>query len=200
MERERLLSLVPTEASDRPLSQRDDDELMQLACAGKQAAFACLVRRHQQLLRNYCARAAGNGALGDDIAQEVFASLYRARDSYVPNGRFRSYLFTIAARRCKNALRDGRVRREHRLLTGSEPCAREGSLDQLLSEERRRRLHELLASLPDAQRTAIQMRFSAGLAYAEVADAVGCSEPTARTRVHSGLSKLRSMWMKRGGL
>jgi RNA polymerase sigma-70 factor, ECF subfamily len=69
-----------------------------------------------------------------------------------------------------------------------------------LTDERRRRLHELVKSLPEAQRTAIQLRFSGGLDYAELAETVGCPEPTARTRVHLGLAKLRTLLQKRGGL
>jgi RNA polymerase sigma-70 factor (ECF subfamily) len=192
------LRLVPPEGEIRPLSQHDDDELMLLSLAGKQEAFACLVRRHQASVRAYCTRVCG--ALGDDVAQEVFVAVHRARDSYAPEGRFRSYLFTIAARRCKNALRGVRSRREDLVEVEREEPSSKTGLDLILSEERRRRLHALVASLPEAQRTAIQLRFSAGLDYAEVAEALGCLEPTARTRVHLGISRLRTLLGKRGGL
>jgi RNA polymerase sigma-70 factor (ECF subfamily) len=198
MEGTPVLSLVPP-PGERPLSQLEDDALMQLAAAGKSAAFACLVRRHQASVRAFCARVCG-AAQGDDVAQDVFVALHRAAPSYVPEGRFRSYLFTIAARRCKNAQRQVRTRREELVtLEREEPSGKTG-LDAILVEERRRRLHALVADLPEAQRTAIQMRFSAGLDYAEVAEATGCPEPTARTRVHLGLAKLRELLQKRGGL
>jgi RNA polymerase sigma-70 factor (ECF subfamily) len=198
MEGTRVLNLVPPEGDGRPLSQCSDDELMQLTAAGKATAFACLVRRHQASVRAYCTRVCGPS--GDDVAQEVFVAVHRARESYLPEGRFRSFLFTIASRRCKNALRHVRARREDLLEVAREEAGAATSLDVILKEERQRRLHALVKSLPEAQRTAIQLRFSAGLDYAELGEAVGCPEPTARTRVHLGLAKLRTLLGKRGGL
>lgn len=192
------LRLVPLEGETTPLAQLADDALMQLALAGKQEAYACLVRRHQASVRAYCTRVCGTA--GDDVAQEVFVDLYRARESYTPEGRFRSYLFTIASRRCKNALRHVRSRREELVEVEREEPSNKSSLELILTDERRRRLHALVATLPEAQRTAIQMRFSAGLDYAELAEAAGCPERTARSRVHLGISKLRALLGKRGGL
>ena len=199
MEGTPLLSLVTPLGGSRPLSQFDDDELMQLAAAGRREAFECLVRRHQPSVRAFCARACG-GAQGDDAAQDVFLAVHRGARNYVPKGQFRSYLFTIAKNRCKNALRQVRARREELIeVEREEPSAKSG-LDAILVEERRRRLHLLVADLPEEQRTAIQLRFSAGLDYSEVAEVVGCPEPTARGRVHSGVIKLRARLAKRGGL
>jgi DNA-directed RNA polymerase specialized sigma24 family protein len=57
---------------DAPLEQRSDDELMRLAAAGLPAAYGALVRRHQRVVRSYCARVCGVAAAADDLAQEVF--------------------------------------------------------------------------------------------------------------------------------
>ncbi len=171
---------------------------MQLAACDSKIAFEQLVQRHHASVRSYCIRVVG-AALGEDVAQEVFVALYRQRGSYVPSGRFRSFLFTVAGRRCKNALRNRKMQPQS-AQTEERESPDTDSLDALLLEERRRRLHALVATLPEAQRTAIAMRFSAGLDYSEIAGAVGCSEPTARTRVFLGLTKLRALCAKRGEL
>jgi RNA polymerase sigma-70 factor (ECF subfamily) len=150
-------------------------------------------------VRAFCARSCGKEQ-GDDVAQDVFVALLQATRHYLPDGRFRGFLFTIAARRCQNALRGARVRREDLVSVERAKEDAESSLDEVLSEERRRRLFGLVGELPEAQRSAIHMRFSAGLDYAAVACAMGCSEPTARTRVHLGLGKLRAICAKRGDL
>lgn len=182
----------------RSLDQCGDDELMQLAGAGRESALTCLVLRYQASVREFCTRVCGT-RLGDDVAQDVFVALFHATGEYVPDGRFRGFLFTIAARRCKNAMRGARARRED-LINVEREWDAESSLDEVLSEERRRRLHALVEELPPAQRNAIHMRFGSGLDYADVARAMGCSEPTVRTRVHLGLEKLRALCAKRGDL
>lgn len=199
MQSARHIRLVGEAAAGKLLTECTDDELMQLAGLGQESAFACLVLRYQASVRAFCARSCG-GNHGDDVAQDVFVALFHATPQYIPDGRFRGFLFTIAARRCKNATRGARARREDLLSVERVREDANGSLEEVLSEERRRRLFALVDELPEAQRRAIHMRFSAGLDYAEVAGVMGCSEPTARTRVHLGLEKLRALCAKRGEL
>jgi hypothetical protein len=81
-----LLSIVPsTRESVRSLTERTDDELMLLAAAGHALAFEGLVRRHQPALRAFCQRMCGP-LRSDDVAQDVFVALYRAREAYLPEG------------------------------------------------------------------------------------------------------------------
>ncbi|MFM2417258.1 MAG: hypothetical protein RL385_1981 [Pseudomonadota bacterium] len=194
---ERQVTLRVVETAPQPLAERDDDALMMLAAAGRSAAFAQLVIRHSPALRAYCTRQCGSPQ-GDDVAQEVFVAVFKGCTRYVPEGRFRAYLFTAAARRCKNAQRNRRVQDRHFIHSDHEAHGEATSLDGLLTDERRRRLHEAIAELPEPQRNAIWLRFNGGLDYAEVAAVEGCPEPTARTRVHAGLEKLRRLWEKRG--
>ena len=91
------------------IGEADDDALMADAAVGNPAAYAALVRRHQGAIRAYCVRASGSQAIGDDVAQDVFLTLWNARAEYEPRGNFRSYLFTLARNACKNQIR-GRAR------------------------------------------------------------------------------------------
>jgi RNA polymerase sigma-70 factor, ECF subfamily len=172
------------------LSERSDDELMQLAAADLDEAYAALVRRYQATVRATCRRSCGSSALGDEIAQEIFVQLWCARRAYEPVGRFRPYLFTLVRNRCRNASR--RVRETAPLadpLVSREP----DPVDELLAAQRRRRVDECLAKLPDDQREAIALRFSAELDYAEIAHVAGRSEATIRSRVFLGLARLRKL-------
>jgi RNA polymerase sigma-70 factor (ECF subfamily) len=188
-------TLVRLVTGEVPLAERDDDQLMQLAAAGAPEAFATLIRRHQAALRAYCGRR--SGAVGDDIAQEVFVTVWSRRANYQPGGRFRAYLFALANHRCSNSNR-GRTRAALKHAAQEPPLAEGGALDALLAGERQRRLHEMLRKLSQEQQQALQLRYAAGLEYQEIAEIVGKPAATIRTRVFLGLSKLRQLVGARG--
>ncbi len=84
-------------------SDRTDDELMELACANHQDAMTELIGRYHQRVRSYCHK--WNPERGDDLAQEVFLKLWRARQRYRPQDQFAVYLFTIVRNVCRNTTR-----------------------------------------------------------------------------------------------
>jgi RNA polymerase sigma-70 factor (ECF subfamily) len=184
-------------AGPAPLAERPDDELMELARAGVQPAFAALIRRHQAALRSYCARVCGDAA-ADDVAQETFVALWATRASYEPRGRFRSYLFALAERRALNALRTSRRLTRKHSASHSEPCPDPDQLDALLARERQARLYAQVERLPGEQRRALLLRYAGGLEYGEIAALVARPEATVRTRVFLGLKRLRAFLHARG--
>ena len=183
----RLMPL-PELQSEAPSS---DDELMALAARGERQAYAELVRRHEQRLRAFCARWCGSAALGDEVAQECFVELWQQRQRYVPQAKLRSYLFHLAANRCKNQKRA--QRREQDRLAPVDEHDVERISERLMIRQRTERLQRGLERLPDAQREAVLLRYSAELDYAEIASLVGAPEPTVRSRVFQGLIKLRRL-------
>jgi RNA polymerase sigma-70 factor (ECF subfamily) len=186
------LALVSTRGEPPVLALRDDDGLMVLACRGIEGAFEQLIRRHQAALRVFCARHCGNGA-GDEIAQEVLLTVWHARASYEPRGKFRAYLFTIADRRCKKDARS-RVRATRATSAASEYHTQpETPLESLLASERDAALERTLQTLPDEQRQALLLRYAAGLDYDEIADVVARPSATVRSRVFLALARLRKL-------
>jgi len=176
-------------------ADRSDDELMRLASADERAAYEALVRRHQARLRAYCARWCGSALLGDDLAQECFVEIWQRRRAYVAQGKFKSYLFQIAANRCKNQRRS-----EQRATVVTDPAGVEAYAEPPGSErfaiaERHERLQHGLSRLPEPQREAVLLRYSAELDYGEIASLLGVPEPTLRSRVFLGLIKLRR-WLR----
>jgi RNA polymerase sigma-70 factor (ECF subfamily) len=163
---------------------------MQLAAADLDQAYETLVRRYQASVRATCRRSCGSYALGDETAQEIFVQLWRARRAYEPMGRFRPYLFTLVRNRCRTASRGAR---ETVPFDDLLPSPNTGPVDELLAAQRRRRVAECLTKLPDNQREAIALRFSAELDYAEIARVAGRSEATIRSRVFLGLARLRKL-------
>jgi RNA polymerase sigma factor (sigma-70 family) len=181
------------------LDQRSDDELMTLAQAGMRDAFAVLVERHAQRLVQVCARFVNDGDLGAELAQETWVAVWTHRAKYRGDGRFLVWLITAARNRCRNhARRHGVARRhvEETARAGSAPSANQ--IDELLLEERRRRVRDALARLPERMREAVMLRYAEELAYDEMAVALRVDESTLRSRVHHGLRLLRS-WLETSG-
>lgn len=162
---------------------------MQLAAAGMLEAYAEVVRRHQTVVRKFCARMLG-AERADDAAQDVFLEVWRTRDRYDSKGRLRPFLFTCARNRCLRALRDRRPTTE---LDDNRLVADADQLDALLRAERQRRIDSGLERLSPKLREAIALRFSAGLDYREIAATIRRPEETVRSRIFLALKRLREV-------
>ncbi len=92
----------------------------------------------------------GSSVVGDDLAQECFVELWQRRASYVPQGKFKAYLFHVAANRCKN---QRRAQGRELALTNSDVAetVRAPSSDRFVVRERTERVEQGLAKLPTPQ-------------------------------------------------
>src|SRR2546425_88933 len=89
---------------------RSDVQLMMDVKAGDQASFELLLRKYRTPLVSFLHRMVRNSTEAEDLAQEVFLRVYRARKQYAPSAKFTTWLFRIATNLALNALRDGRYR------------------------------------------------------------------------------------------
>jgi RNA polymerase sigma-70 factor, ECF subfamily len=180
------------------MADRDDDQLMVLAAAGRKDSFELLVRRHLHPVAGYCAKYTGSPTTGDELAQEVMVRLWSDRQNYRPMGKFKLYLFTLAKNACRNHVRffsrwfspkdQPEVGHDHLAQSGAEETS---ALDNLIDLEKQRRVHALVRSLSPKLREAVLLRFDQGLSYAQIGAVIGKPEATARTRVFNALRKLR---------
>src|SRR5262245_55739762 len=90
--------------------ERPDGELMTHIARGDPDAFDTLFLRHQRSVFGFVLRMVGDAALAEDLTQECFLRVWRARHSYQPTAAFRTWLLTIARRLALDALK--RPRRE----------------------------------------------------------------------------------------
>jgi RNA polymerase sigma factor (sigma-70 family) len=100
---------------------RSDKQLMLAYAAGEAAAFETLFRRHRRPLYTYLLHHSGSREVADDLFQEVFLRLIRARASYAPTGGFRAWLYVIA----RHAMTD-----HHRRTAVRKVVTFESTLDQ----------------------------------------------------------------------
>ena len=90
---------------------RTDVQLMLDVKAGDEQSFALLLHRYRTPLVNFLYRMVRNREQAEDLAQEVFIRVYRARADYVPSAKFTTWLFRIATNLALNSVRDTRHQR-----------------------------------------------------------------------------------------
>ncbi|REK06856.1 MAG: RNA polymerase subunit sigma-70 [Planctomycetota bacterium] len=149
------------------------------------AAFDELMLRYQNRLVTVLEHLVGRRDQAEDLAQEVFLRVYRARKRYVPGAKFSTWLYTIANHVAANALRS-RSRRHEVNVTGkvSESgassfldkmaVAASGAMParQLDKAELRGIVREALEGLNERQRMAVLLNKFEGLSYADIAEAM----------------------------
>ena len=170
-----------------------DEWLMGQVALGKREFLEPLLRRYASPLLTYIQRMMGNRHLAEEIFQEVFFVVWQKRRQYKFPKRFRAWLYTIAANRCRQDLR-----RPTFVTTTMEPdweTADSGSwsapVDSAIATEQATLVNHAVAQLPAQQRTVVVLRVWNGLSYAEIADVIGKSEATARSHMHHGLCGMR---------
>ena len=111
--------MVVSESSALRYALDPDVRLMLEVRDGSAAAFEELVLRYQVRLLRVLEHLVGSRELAEDLAQEVFLRVYRAREQYVAGAKFATWLFTIANNAASNALRN-RARRHEINLYGRD--------------------------------------------------------------------------------
>jgi len=195
---------VVGESTARHYALGDPDvRLMLEVRGGNAAAFEELVLRYQDRLLTVLEHLVGNHHQAEDLTQEVFLRVYRARKTYQPGAKFSTWLFRIAHHVALNALRDQGRRREVSLerrfsadLSGVSRTqleevvqASSGAIParQLDRTELQEVVRSALLRLNERQRLAVLLSKFEGMSYAEIGEVMGLS-PSA---VKSLLSRAR---------
>jgi RNA polymerase sigma-70 factor (ECF subfamily) len=185
---------------------RPDDEDVRLMLAfrdGDAAAFDALFGRWAGRLLRYLERMLRDAAAAEELAQEVFLRVFRARESYRPEARFSTWLYTIATHLALNELRRAPRRLPHQSAddeAGPPLPAELPAADAVLDA---RRVGEILERewplLPERQRSALWLAAVEGLSYAEVAAALETSEKSVKALVHRARVALAARVAAAGG-
>jgi RNA polymerase sigma-70 factor (ECF subfamily) len=154
---------------------------------GDEGAFAELVRRYQGRVVSLAARTVGSATDAEDVAQEVFLRVHRARESYEPSARFSTWIHRITVNASLNFLRARKARKpvsgempagapgdegddgEGRALLDPADPGQEGPDRGLEKDELARVLRRIVDGLPERQRTAILLNKYEGMSYEDVA-------------------------------
>lgn len=173
------------------VKEATDEALMAAYQTGERAAFAEIFRRYGPRLARLFRRDMRT-ADADDLVQQTFLQLHRARHDFRTAARLRPWLYTIALNTRRQYFRrlgrrsESDVDRE----THGEPVATSGDPETAVRDAQ---LRAALRELPRTQRQVIILHWFEGLTFREVAQVVGASHSAVRVRAHRGYEKLRTM-------
>ena len=175
------------------MSEPDPDAALMLRFrGGDEDAFTEIVRRYQGRVVSLAYRYLGSAADAEDVAQEVFLRIHRARETYEATAKFSTWTHRITVNASLNLLRRRRVRRH---LNQAVPAQGEDGAespdfedhgasrphDEVEKDELAAVLRGAVDALPERQRTAILLNKYQGLSYEETAEAMELSLPAVKS-------------------
>ncbi|MBU3877201.1 RNA polymerase sigma factor [Faecalicatena sp. AGMB00832] len=172
-----------------------EDELIHRIEQGDPDAVEELVKIYYPEILRYCLWHAPDRSLAEDAAQETFFKAVRYFNHYVHKGKFKAFLYQIAANTCVD------MRRKRWL---SDFSYEELALDFACAETGFEEIHsnlflkQVVCRLPDDLREIVILRFGQDLTLKEIANIVGLPLRTVQSRLNSALKRLRKEFEKGG--
>jgi len=183
---------------------RSDVQLMLDVKAGDDSSFDLLLRKYRSPLVNFLYRMVGDTGAAEDLAQEVFLRVYRARKQYAPSAKFTTWMFRIATNVALNERRDGRHRRLEVSIDqpadGGENDApalevadrNPGIEHELIARDRAAVIRRAVEALPEKQRAAVLLHKYQEMDYDEIARVLECSESALKSLLFRAYETLRT--------
>ena len=183
------------------IAEPDQDALLMRAFAqGDARAFEALYQQHKGGVYRYFLRSLADSGLADELAQEVWTSLIRARDTYRAQAKFTTWLYRLAHNRLIDHYRRSNLvvftalegeSDEDEASTPEPASTAPGPEDAASQRAAARRAVQLVEQLPPAQREALLMQLEGSLTLEDIAAATGQGFETVKSRLRYALAKLR---------
>jgi RNA polymerase sigma-70 factor (ECF subfamily) len=184
------------------LDPASDAAAMLRVAAGDQESFNLLVRKHHRAMIHFLFRMVRNQAIAEELAQEVFLRVYRARDSYRAEARFTTWLYRIATNLAVNHARDTKHERSAQTIyldapdeeTGTTPDVADSEPsveDRLVTNERMAAIKSHVMALPERQRMAVLMHKYQGMDYRQIGEVLKLSESATKSLLFRAYQTLR---------
>ena len=171
-----------------------DEALMLRYRDGELPAFEPLYQRHKGGVFRYLLRGCGNAAQADELFQDVWLSLVKARERYAPSAKFATYLYRIAHNRLIDYYRQHGLQLDSPLPEDDESWHgqhHEGPEQIVAAQQQAVRVVAVIDALPFEQREALLLFEEGGLNVEEIASATGVDKEAAKSRLRYAFNKLR---------
>jgi RNA polymerase sigma-70 factor (ECF subfamily) len=179
-----------------------DAAVMLRVAAGDEESFNYLVGKYHRAVIRFLYRMVHNQAVAEEMAQEVFLRVYRARESYRAEARFTTWLYRIATNLAVNLARDRRHEKAAQTIYLDEPDEETGAridvaddrptVEQtLLRQERMAAIRSHVMALPERQKIAVLMHKYQGLDYRQIGQILKLSESATKSLLFRAYQTLR---------
>ena len=187
----------------------EDDQIMVRIQSGDPRAFRELMERHQGPLIGFFFRNTRDAQMAEDLAQETLLRVFDQSWDYLPQGKFRGWMYRIG----RNLLIDNVRKQSHdaliRAVKGHHDKDQADAMARLAGEVLPPEIHasqrelaeivdELLDEIPEEQRLTFTLHHYAGLSLPEVAEVMETSLPTTKSRLRLAREKLQEKLAQRG--
>jgi len=169
----------------------DDYDIIRQFIDGDKSAFQTLVKRHKEKVRNIIYLTMNNSALVDDIAQDVFITIYRNLKHFRFESQFTTWLYRITVNKCKDYIRRMNVRRIFSPLDeGIEVSEHSSPIEE---RDISKIVTEAISKLPVKLRMPLILKDIEGFSYQEISETLNCEMGTVKSRIFRGREKLKEI-------
>ena len=176
------------------------EDLIRRFQRGQPRAFEALYDRFKDYVYRTALFITRNGDEAEDAVQETFLDVLRALPNYRVEGpaRFETWLYRVTVNRCRSRLRRKRLPSadwddiEERLERIPEQAPHHEPEKETLRQERAVALWRSVDALPESHRAVILLRYQKEMSYSEIAQTLGISEGTVKSRLYHAHRKLKT--------
>jgi RNA polymerase sigma-70 factor (ECF subfamily) len=173
------------------LSLDDDFSLIKRFIEGDETTFRLLVQHHKDKVRNLTYLTLGSDDSVDDIAQDVFLTVYKNLNKFRFESQFSTWLYRITVNKCKDHLRKKRIRNIFTSIKEEEQELIYHSSHE--SKDTAEIVRKAMGELPDKLRIPLMLKDLEGLSYQEIAQTVNCEIGTVKSRIFRAREGLRNI-------
>jgi RNA polymerase sigma factor (sigma-70 family) len=194
-----FLTATPPPATSRDLAHLSDEALLSLVASSDDQALAELYDRFGGVAYGLALRILRDEVLAQDAVQEAFLAVWRSADRFLAErAKASTWILTLVHRRAVDLVRREDRRRGEPLERAAEPVAPATTEDEATIGYERRVVQEALRQLTPEQREALELGYYGGLTQSELAERLGQPLGTIKSRMFTGLSRLRDLLAEAG--
>lgn len=178
---------------------QSDEQLIAELRQGKESFMEVLVKRHYKSVFAYIYRQMGDYHTAYDLTQETFIKMVRGINSFTGKGKFIHWLLAIALNTCRDHVKTKGYKSGRNSTPWNDEVESADSklINYFEYKTEEVLIKEALQELPSYQREAIVLRYYHDLKMKDIAGIMAVGEATVKSRIHQGLTKLKSI-MERG--
>jgi RNA polymerase sigma factor (sigma-70 family) len=186
-------------AMARSFAHLSDEAIVALLARSDESALAELYDRFGRVAYGLALRILRDERLAEDAVQEAFLAAWRNADRFVPErAKASTWLLTFVHRRAVDLVRREDRRRAEPLAEELEPARTSSAEEDAWLRFERERVQAALRQLPDQQREALELAYYGGFSQSELAERLGEPVGTIKSRMFTGLARLRELLSEPG--